>query len=165
MNKSIKIMLITALFMAMTAVLTLFLKIPVPNGYIHVGDSVIYLAACILPFPYALIAAGVGGALADMLGGYIIWIIPTLIIKMLNTLPFTSKCERILTVRNALTAVVSGLITIVGYCIASGIIYGRAAAIASIIGSAVQAAGSAVLFLVFAAALDKIKFKQKFIMN
>jgi hypothetical protein len=58
-------MCIAAIFTALVFVVTAYLHIPTNNGYIHVGDGLIYLAACILPLPYAM-AVGAGGAL---LGG------------------------------------------------------------------------------------------------
>lgn len=154
-------MLITALFMAMTATFILFVRIPAGVGIIHVGDSLIYLAACILPAPYALIAAAFGGAMANALGGHIIFIVPTFIIKALITLPYSAKSEKILTKINAFMTLPSGLITIGGYFAAVWILFDKATATAAIYGDVIQAAGSAVLFFAVAAALDKVKFKQK----
>ena len=49
----IHLLTITALFAAAIAVMTAYLlHIPIPTGgYIHLGDALIYLAACLLPFP------------------------------------------------------------------------------------------------------------------
>jgi len=160
MNKNIKLLTLTALFAAMTFVLTSFGKIPVGNGYIHIGDSIIYLAACILPFPYAIFAAGIGGALSDALGGYAMYIVPTLIIKALITCPYSPKSVQILTKRNAIMIIPAGFITVVGYFLTGLWFYGWSGAVIGVIGDTVQAVGSAILFLVFAAALDKMKFKQ-----
>ena len=160
MIKPIKPLIISALFTAMTIVLTSFAKIPVGNGYIHIGDSMIYLAACILHFPYAIFTAAIGGALSDTLAGYAIYIIPTFIIKALITLPYTPKNDTILTRRNALMTIPAGAITVIGYFIAGLILYGWPGAVAELLGNIIQAVGSAVIFLLLAAALDKIKFKQ-----
>lgn len=48
--KRLKLIAMTALFAALTAVATAFIKIntSINEGYLHFGDSVIYLAACIL---------------------------------------------------------------------------------------------------------------------
>ena len=72
-----KALAVTAMFAALITAATAFIKIPAPLGYAHAGDSVIYLAACILPAPFGFIAASVGGALADLLSGYAVWAIPT----------------------------------------------------------------------------------------
>lgn len=62
---------------------TTLIKIPVPltNGYIHAGDTFIFVSGILLGPWYAAFAAGVGSALADLYGGYTQWIIPTLIVK------------------------------------------------------------------------------------
>ena len=59
---------IAAMFAAMTAVLTAFVQIKTPTGgYVHLGDAMIYLTASFLPMPYAVLAAALGGGLADLL--------------------------------------------------------------------------------------------------
>ena len=78
---NIKMICLTGMFMALICIATLFFKVPIPLGYAHLGNGFIFLAGAFLANPYALIAAGVGSALADLLGGYAEWILPTLIIK------------------------------------------------------------------------------------
>jgi uncharacterized repeat protein (TIGR04002 family) len=165
MNKSIKYMLITALFMAMTTTFILFVRIPYGVGIIHIGDSIIYLAACVLPAPYALAAAAFGGATANVLGGHVMFAPFTFIIKALLTLPFSCKSERILTRRNALMVLPAGLITIGGYFAAVWVLFDRETAIAAVYGDVIQAAGSAAVFIAVAAALDRVRFKQRVVMN
>ena len=80
---------LTAMFAALIIVTTAYLKIPAPLGYVHIGDSMVYLAASILPGPFGFIAAALGGALADLLAGYPQWAFPTAIIKALNVLKKT----------------------------------------------------------------------------
>ncbi|MFZ7102038.1 MAG: ECF transporter S component [Peptococcaceae bacterium] len=71
------------LMIALVFVTTFSVKIPIPftQGYIHAGDSMIFVAAVLLGWKYGAIAGGVGSALADILGGYANWALPTLIIK------------------------------------------------------------------------------------
>ena len=163
MKYSLKLLSLSALLAAMTIVLTTFIKIPIGNGYVHLGDSVIYLASCTLPFPYALFVAATGGALSDALSGYVIYIIPSLVIKALITLPFSAKSAVILTKRNAFMLIPAGLIGITGYFAAGLFFFGKSGAIIGVYGDVMQAIGSSVLFLVFAAALDKIRFKENII--
>ena len=85
---NVKLIAVTAMFAALVTVTTAFIKIPTPLGYSHAGDSMIYLGASILPAPFGIIAASIGGALADLLSGYAHWAIPTAIIKAFNALPF-----------------------------------------------------------------------------
>ena len=58
--------------------------------------------------------------------------------------------------------VVSGLWTIGGYLVAEGILYSFPTALTSVPFSAVQAVGSAVVFVIVGLVLDKIKI-QKYI--
>ena len=44
-NDGIKYLVLTAVLAAMVYVLTAFVRIPTHQGYIHVGDGIIYLAA------------------------------------------------------------------------------------------------------------------------
>lgn len=73
----------TALFTALICIATM-ISIPVAftNGYIHPGDSILFLAVILLPLPYGIFAAGVGSMLADLTLGYVHWALPTLFIKM-----------------------------------------------------------------------------------
>ena len=66
----VKYLTITGLMAAMIALMTAYIcHIPfgANGGYIHFGDSLIYIAAAILPTPYALAAAAIGGGIADLL--------------------------------------------------------------------------------------------------
>lgn len=152
------------LFAAMITVMTAYIcHIPygANGGYIHFGDALIYMAAVFLPRPYALAAAAIGGGLADILTAPV-WVPATIIIKMLITLPFTSKEGRILAPRNIAAPFLAALVSACGYYLAEGILFGSfAAPAASLAGSAVQSGGSAVIFLVLAAAMDKAHVKNK----
>ncbi len=158
----------TAIFTAIILLSTMLIKFStgLGEGYIHFGDCFIYLSACVLPFPYCLVAGAVGGAFADILGGFAIWSIPTAIIKALIVLPFMFACKKnksskILNSKIALMTVVSGIISIVGYFITECILYSVASATLSIIGNTIQAVSSGVLFIIIASALDKMNFKNR----
>lgn len=170
-HKHLLYVVLTALFAALIAVVTAYIKVDISAtaGYIHFGDSMIYLAACLLPMPYAAAAAAIGGGLADLLAGAAVWAPFTVVIKALNTLPFsiiytcklTKKPNRILNKSTAGMPVASGLITIFGYFVAEGILFGFESAAALGLLSLVQPVGSAILFYLVAAALDKVDFKKK----
>ena len=70
----------TALFMALTIVATMFIRIPLPLGYVNLGDAFIFLAVFILGPVCGVIAGGVGAGLADLFG-YITYAPGTLVIK------------------------------------------------------------------------------------
>ena len=156
---------VTALFAALICITTAFIcHIPfgVNGGYIHLGDTLIYLAAALLPTPYAIAAAAIGGALADLLTAPM-WMFATLIIKALLPIMFTKKKATLINIRNVAGIFSAGLISIVGYCIAEVILYGsKAALIASVTSSLIQAIGSGVLFIVIGLSFDKTNLKSKF---
>ena len=83
-------------------------------------------------------------------------------IKMLITLPFTSRQEKILTVKNMAAPFIALPISAAGYYLAEGILFGSfIAPMASLAGSLIQSVGSAVFFFVLASALDKAHIKGK----
>lgn len=162
---------LTALFAALTATATAFIKINtgINEGYIHFGDSIIYLGACILPLPYACLAAAVGGGIADLLSGAAVWAPITAVIKALNVLPFavmysakiTKNPHKIVNKATASMPVFSAFITVVGYFAAESLMYNFASALTSVPFSVIQAVGSATLFWLLGALLDKINFKNR----
>lgn len=176
-KERIKYLVISALLAALTTMMTAYIfHIPdVKGGYTHIGDGIIYLAAALLPTSYAALAAAIGAGMADLLTAPM-WIIPTVIIKALLVIPFTSKGERIINLRNIIGVFIGAVITIVGYCLAEvalvllGAIPGGAsvgeafvAAFAISFPSAIiQPLGSAILFIALGLALDGIGFKKKY---
>ena len=60
----------TAVMAALTTLMTAYIfhiPVGVNGGYVHLGDTMIYLAAAFLPLPYACAAGAIGGGLADLL--------------------------------------------------------------------------------------------------
>ena len=107
-DKKLELMSQAAVMAALTAALTLWLHIPagLNGGYIHFGDAVIYLAAALLPKPYAMAAGAAGGVIADLLTAPL-WAPATLLIKPLLVLPFLNGGERIVTRRNTAALVLA----------------------------------------------------------
>lgn len=165
-NKVLKIT-ITAMFIAMIYLFTRFVQVPAPvgPGFLHFGDALIYLCAGIIGGPWAVIAGALGEGLVDLtVGGAVVYAPATIIIKALIALvvAFASKnSNKILTWKTAVATIPAGLITIVGYTIADVIIIGKAAIFTNLPTTIFQAVGSAVVFIILAAALDKTKLKAK----
>ena len=152
-------LVLTALFASAITVMTAYiLHIPIPTGgYIHLGDALIYLAACLLPAPYA---AAIGAGLADLLTAPM-WVLPTLVIKAVLVLFFTSKSERVLCPRNCAAVVMAGLFSPAAYALAGCAMAGTMTAfLPQFLGTLVQGIGSGALFLVIAPALDGVKLKE-----
>ena len=83
-----KSLAVAALFMALVMVTTAFVKIPLPlTGYIHLGDTFIFLACFFLKKPYAIAASAMGSALADVIA-FPVYAPATLIIKAVMALIF-----------------------------------------------------------------------------
>lgn len=81
MNFRTKKMTYCALMMAVTFVMTTLIKIPIPNGYIHLGDGAVLLSAYILGPWGGLVAAALGSAGADYFGGFGAYVLPTFLAK------------------------------------------------------------------------------------
>lgn len=165
-----KNIVLAGLLAAMVCVATTFLHIPiVGGGYVHLGDTVIYLAAALLPTPYAMAAAAVGAGLADLLVAPM-WAPFTVVIKALMVLAFTAKKETLFCRRNALAPVLAGVIGIAGYYVAEAIILwlsGSAlatagvTAVAAIPFNAMQEVVGGVAFVLLALALDRLQIKKR----
>lgn len=74
---------ITALFAALICVATMLIQVPIPatGGYANLGDGVILICAFLMHPLYAVLAAGLGSFLADVLAGYVSYAPGTLVIK------------------------------------------------------------------------------------
>lgn len=163
-QKRIRLLAVTGLFAALITLFTaFFVHIPIGTngGYLHFGDTLIYLAASILPAPYAIAAAVIGGGLADLLTAPM-WTAATVIVKALLVLPFTSRSDGILNKRNYAAPWAGLVITVVGYYVAEAILFGGwAAFIASVSGNLIQAGGSAIFYYAIAFAFDKAGVKRR----
>ena len=163
--RQLRILTITAMFAAIITVTTAYIfHIPIGSsgGYIHIGDAFLYIAAALLPAPYAMAAGAVGAGLADMLSGAMLWMPFTLVIKALCALCFTYKSEKFLCRRNIIALIGAAAITLVGYYLAEAVItQNLVAPVASVWSSVVQSSASALVFVVVGFALDKAHFKTK----
>lgn len=158
--KRIIYMCLAGVFAALVFVFTAYLHIPSVNGYVHVGDGFIYLAACLLPLPYALFVGAGGAVLADCLTGYAVWAPGSAVIKALLVLCFCRKGSPILNGRNWLALPLAAVVCVGGYYLYGSILAGNfAAALADVPGNVMQAVCSSVLFVVLAVAADKLKIK------
>ena len=164
----IKYMTFTGIMAAFITIMTAYVcHIPVGSngGYIHFGDALIYMAAVLLPRPYALAAAAIGGGLADLLTAPM-WAIATIIIKMLIVIPFSNKGHKIVTPRNVIATVIAYIISALGYYLAEYLLFGTwSVFIVSVVSSSIQSFGSAMVFIIFGIALDKARVKEKFFIN
>jgi len=73
----------TAMIMCMIMVMTFLPRIPVPatQGYVHLGDCMIFFGVLVLGWKLGAVAAGFGSMLADIIGGYGAYAPFTLVVK------------------------------------------------------------------------------------
>lgn len=155
---------ITAIFMALTCLATMIIQIPIPLGYAHLGDSVILITSYLFGPVVGSVAAGIGSALADVLTGYPIWALPTLIIKCIMGLFagyfFHKESKRIelFSIKSYVVTIVTLLFMVAGYVVGGIFLYGSVAAgLASAPGLLMKSVVNLFVFYVLTSQLRKIK--------
>lgn len=144
---------ILALFIALVAVSTMIIRVPIPqtNGYMNLGDSMVLLSALFFGPVGGFIAGGIGSALADILGGYPQWALWTLFIKGIEALIIVGAVSALrirkdrISVKLVIGFVVATAWMVLGYFIAENIMYDQKAALAEVPANILQALGSVVL--------------------
>ncbi len=164
-NSKTKLVVLSALLAAVIALCTRFTSIPIFGGmgYVHIGDAFIFLAAAILPTPYALLSCACGGALADLMSGFAAYMLPTAIIKALMALMFAGKkSEKLLSGRNFLSILPAIAVLVGGYYVAEVIMYQSfISPLMGMVWNLVQGVFSAAGFAVLATALDKTRLRDR----
>jgi uncharacterized membrane protein len=158
-------LLLTSLFIALVALATMVIKIPIvaTNGYINLGDSLIFVGALLLGSRLGFLAGGFGSALADLLLGYAHWAPFTLIIKGLEGFIVGYLAHRnFISDRPSfpvtlVSLVIGGALMVIGYFLTAALLYGYAASLAEITGNLVQAGGSIAIALPLSLALKRSK--------
>ena len=161
-NRTTRRICLTALMAAIIYVFTAYIHVPSHTGYTHVGDGFLYLAASLLPAPFAAAAGAIGAGLADLLSGYGIWAPGTVIIKVLTAFCFTSRREKLVNKRNVLGILPALVICVGRYYLYEALITGDFTAPAlGIPGYLTQVALSSVVYLALGSALDRAGIKKK----
>ena len=122
-----KMLVMTALFVALSYVATTVLMIPSPSGgYMNLGDAVVLLGAYLLGPVWGAVAGGVGPALADLLGGYGVYVPATLVIKAMMALSAALLYQALRRKNWALLVCggVAEVIMVAGYCLFDGFLAG-----------------------------------------
>ena len=155
MNSNLKKIVMTALFAALACVATMSIRIPTPGtgGYIHPGDAIVILSGVVLGPSYGLLAAGIGSAMSDLLGGYFVYVPITFVIKGLIALFSGLVYQKIAKDSKSryVAVLLGGVIDIVlvagGYFICEFFLYGSSAA-ASIPANIIQGVGGLIISFV-----------------
>ena len=126
----------TALMAALVFVGTYFFKIPSPfGGYAHLGDCMIILSVCLLGMTKGMLAGAIGAGLADLLGGFMVWVLPTAVIKGMWALVmglFMYKLMKQSRFGWLVGAVVGGGVQVVLYTLVKIPLYGQYGAFAEV---------------------------------
>lgn len=132
-------LVMTALIMGLIMLATSTFRIPSPftQGYVHLGDTMIFLGVLVLGKKHGTVAAGIGSALADVMAGYAIYAPWTLIIKGLMAFVMAAFIEAMsgrskanlriagLPVIELIGMVLAGIVMAAGYCIVDGVMAGN----------------------------------------
>lgn len=162
-QNKVRLLCISGVVAAIIYIFTAFFHIPSHTGYTHIGDAFVYLAGSLLPMPYAVAASAAGGMLADLLGGYAMWMPGTGIIKALTALCFTAKSRTIVNRRNLWAIVPSFLLCVGGYYLYEVLITGNwIAPLGGVPGYCVQVTASAAVYMALGKMLDGAKVKERF---
>ncbi len=155
MESRVKKTVMAALFAAFACVTTMSIRIPTPGtgGYIHPGDGVVILAGVILGPVWGLLAAGIGSAMADLLGGYFFYVPITFVIKGAVAFVAGILYQKIgKSAKSRLAAVALGgvgdiILVAGGYFLCESLIYGAAASAASVPANLIQGISGLVIGL------------------
>lgn len=149
---NVKSICFTGIMAALVFVFTFTFKIPLGNGYTHLGDAFIFLSAYLLGGKRATFASGLGAALADLAGGYTMWIVPTFIAKFLMAAVCCLIAELIFKrslMGYAVGAVAGAIVHIGAYSLAWLLLFDKAAMISAFIPLTIQTVVGVVVGAVF----------------
>lgn len=132
-------LVLTALMVCMVLLATYCIKVPSPftQGYLHLGDTMIFLSVLLLGKKGGTVAAGLGSALADLLGGYAMYAPWTLIVKGLMAfimgifVEVSLKKEKNhvmigpLPLVEVIGMIIGGAVMVAGYAIVDGVLAGN----------------------------------------
>lgn len=159
-NTSTKDLTKMAMLIALTTVMTMVIQIPLAggNGYLNLGDMVIFLAALTLGKKAGFIVGGLGSSLADLLLGYSHYAPITLIVKGLQGYIAGSLLETEAGKKmKLLPLIVGGLFMAIGYYIPETFMYGNKAALIGVPANLMQGLLGAVSAILLFKAMKKVK--------
>lgn len=155
--KSVKKLVYSAVFAALIAVLTMFIRIPAPiSGYVNLGDVMI-IVACFCIGYYALPAAAVGSAIADLYG-YPAYAPVTLVVKLIMaavTCLILSRNKGMFFV--ILASIACELVMALGYFAYECIAFGPTYAVPNLPANFIQAAAAVILGPIVVFVVKKLK--------
>ncbi|HOB30107.1 MAG TPA: ECF transporter S component [Bacillota bacterium] len=155
-HSSLLTLVVLGLVTSIVLVSTMFLKLPTATGYVHLGDGVIYAVSLALGPLYGIVAGALGSALADVLGGYVIWAPWTLVIKGVAGYLVAKLGHKKDRKNQILAMVVASAWIIAGYAIGTAVIYSPMAVLAESLGNVVQTGSGIIIGAILTPILERI---------
>jgi Predicted membrane protein len=166
MNQKVKKITYTGLLAALCFLGTYLIHIPsFSQGYWHIGDSMVFLTGAVLGPVYGGVAAGIGSMLADLAGGYAIWMPATFIIKFIMAAVmglFLKKSATIANVKTVIAMVIGVIVLVAGYYLAGSLLVNNfISPLADCIGNMVQGIVGSIIGFVVMVVFDRTKLTSK----
>jgi len=148
-----------AMLTALTVVVSLLFIFPVPatNGFVTLCEVGIYTAAYLLGPLGGFWVGALSGGLIDLFSGYPQWIIFSVVIHGVQGAIAGYFFQKQWKYKNWFGLGIASLVMVVGYALATALLYTWPAGIASIFGNIVQNIFGSVLTVLLISALRKIK--------
>lgn len=149
-----------AMLIALTTVMTMVVQIPIAggNGYLNLGDMVVFLATLTLGKRGGFIVGGLGSSLADLLLGYSHYAPITLIVKGLEGYIAASLLDTKLGKKAKLIPlIIGGIFMAIGYYIPEIFMYGNKAALVGVPVNILQGILGAVSAMLLYKGMKKVK--------
>jgi uncharacterized membrane protein len=172
-NFTVKELTLIGLLTALVSVATMIIQVPIQAGYgfIHMGDSMIFLTAILFGKRKGAFAGGIGSSLADLLSGYGQYALPTLIIKGLMGYIVGAIADQeskaLLNFRNIAAMAVGAVWMASGYLVTNTLMFGgfMEALAGGFPSDLLQGFGGAGLFIPLGIALKKSSFYKEYVLK
>lgn len=157
MKKPVRKLVLSALFAALSCMMTMIIQIPAPTGYVNLGDCAVLLGGWVLGPLWGGAAAGLGSMLADVLNGWASYAPATFLIKFAVAVVAALIFRVVGKNRGMLLgAAIGELLMVGGYFLYESFVLGvGTAAVASIPANLVQGAVSVAAGVAAAVLLDR----------
>ena len=151
---------LVALGIALVAITTLLIRIPNGlQGYVNVGDAVIFIFAALVDPIDTLLIGGIGSAISDVAGGYAYYAIFTLIIKGIEGYVASRLYKQ--WNKGWFAFIIAALCMIGGYIIADSIVNQSIwLGLASVAGNLVQGGASVIIAIALEPAIKRAAIKR-----
>lgn len=153
---SVKKLVMIALFAAATTVATMLLRIPFARGYFNLGEIMIFTTALLFGPMIGGIAGALGAALADLFAGFFLpWGPITFLLKGLEGYLVGRFGQNRQLGGKIIAVLVGGLVIIIGYPLATALLYGWPAFLPELYMDLVQVSIGAIVAIPLSNMLEK----------